>query len=378
MALLYIGCFLGFGALAFQSIFLAVDFFKLGASGITAYYLGWLIPSGFILFPLLTWFKKSHPSLFIPVIGALEIIGLWSATWAITDRSDPIMLGFINALVVTGYFQLFHLALAGVTSDARRTRELAISKIAAQIGGICGASLGGFLFVDLGHGIPFFISAVCYVIATLALAVISPKVRRSDSVSEQAAGEVHAEPLIWAIFNYPRQNIGVVLEAFADFSSIYLLPVLLLRMGFEPTLIGLLHATRLTAALVLAPIAQRTIASGNGREFLASSLFGIAGWLLFIQPEPVFFISLIASILLGCKGFLLALGLETRWYARRSMSQILARELVLTAARIIAIPLLACSAFKAPTLYLAIGLGSAILIYSYGLWLTRSAREGAL
>lgn len=314
----------------------------------------------------------------MPLISGFEVIGLVAATQAISSQAPPTLIGVINAFIVTGYFQLFHLALAGVTTDGGRTKELALAKIAGQIGGMCGASLGGFVSVGLGYGIPFFLSAVCYGVATLALAVICPRVKTAEPEAARVIGEVHAEPLIWTILQYPRQNIGVVLEVFSDFSAIFLLPVLFLRLGVNPAVIGLLHATRLTAALVLAPSAQRSVARGSAREFFGASLCGTGGWLLLLFAKPHVVVFLLAAILLGCKGFLFALGLESRWYARRSMSQILARELVLTAARLLAVPLLAWSAFNAPTLYLLIGLLSALLMYPYGWWLTKSQREGAV
>lgn len=373
--LLCFACFAGFGAVSFQSVFLAVDLFSSGHSGVTGYYLGWFIPSGVILFPALTWCKKNKPTHLVPTIVGLELCGLVAAATLIGSQPSPVLVGFINALVVTGYFQLFHLAVAGVTTDHNRTKELATAKIVSQVGGIVGASVGGFISADIGITIPFLLSALCFVAATLALAVISPRVRSEQCPVEGAHGEVLAEPLIEAITHYPRQNIGVILEVFTSSSSSFFFPVLLMSLGVAPALIGLFHATRLAAALFLAPLSHSGIHSGVGREFMGAAALGIVGWLLLMVTQGSSTPLLVVAFLFGCQGFLFALGLEVRWYARRSMSQILARELMLTAGRLLAIPLIAWAAFRSPSLYILIGFLGAFLIYPYGRWLMKSDKE---
>jgi hypothetical protein len=378
LLVLYLGCFLGFGALAFQSIFFAVDLYTFGPRGVSGFYLGWFLLSGLLLFPLFTWCKKSHPSFFLLLILATGGLGLFGAWQTMGSGLSPYLIGIQNALIVTGFFQLYHLVIAGVTTSEGRTKELAIVKITSQIGGILGASLGGLVGQQYAFGESFLGSALVFGIGTVALAVISPRVKSADYSSVRAPGEVHSEPLLDVILGYPRQNCGVVLDAFLHTSANFLLPIVLLVRGFSPQSVGFLYATRLTATLLLAPLMHRSIANGEGREFVLGSFLGCSGWLILIFASPHIFSFLIATTLLSCALFLTSIGLETRWYARRSMTQILARELILTAARLVAVPLLSFAAFRAPNIYLACGFISAALIYPYGRWLLACNREGGL
>ena len=378
LLVLYVGCFLGFGALAFQSIFFAIDLYTFGPEGVSGFYLGWFLLSGLILFPLFTWCKTKQPSLFLWLIlttGCLGILGAWKT---IDSEVSPSLTGIQNALVVTGFFQLFHLAIAGVTTSDGRTKELAIVKITSQIGGILGASLGGIVGQYYGLGESFLCSALVFAIGTVALAVISPRVKSSNSGSVQPLGEVNAEPLLEAILGYPRQNWGVVLDAFIQTSGNFLLPLILLVRGFSPGSIGFLYAIRLMATLTLASVMHRRIANGEGREFVLAAFLGCAGWLILLFVSPHLLSFLVATTFLSCAIFLTSIGLESRWYARRSITQVLARELILTVTRLVAVPLLSFAAFRTPSLYVVFGLISAALIYPYGRWLLASDREGAL
>lgn len=378
LATLFIASFLGSAAFSFQLIFISVDLYSLGWAGISLFYLSWMVPAGLILFPCFSALKRFRPGWFIPVIMVVEIAGFlamyFSRDLAIGSPGwEPVVFGLTNAFVATGFWQLNHLALAGVTTASNRTKEVSFAKISFQVGGFIGSFLGGIGIAFSEDTIWFWISCVCLIVSTYGLALICPHVTTGSAPGKR--GLVGAEGLLQTFLTYPRQYIGVCLEVGIELSSKFLFAVWLLASGAPSSYVASLYAVRIIASLIVAPFIQPLVVKQEGREFVLAACLGFSGWTMLLTASLESILSLGGAFLLGVASFLFVTGLESRWYARRSLSQILVREFVLTGNRIIWVPLLAWLIYSHPEVFVGLSMFFFILAAPYGLWLVGSIHE---
>jgi ABC-type Fe3+-siderophore transport system permease subunit len=71
-------------------------------------------------------------------------------------------------------------------------------------------------------------------------------------------------------------------------------------------------------------------------------------------------------------------GLESRYFSRRSSTQILVRQVILALVRLPTLPVLCWFATRQTHLYPVAGIVVAMLILPYGIYLLRSEKERAL
>lgn len=210
----------------------------------------------------------------------------------------------------------------------------------------------------------------------MGLARISPRVSRR-SIEERTQGEVGFESLKATLFNYPRQYVGVGLEVILEFTSRNLFAVWLLLNGVSPLFVTSLYGIRIASTIAAAPLINRLVVRQRGEEFLGAAFLGVSGWVLLILfPSGVEVVALVSgSFLLGISSFLFITGLESRWYSRRSITQILMRELVLSVVRLFSIPLLSWLVFFDPFYFAVLALVMCAAQAPYGRWLMTSSRE---
>jgi hypothetical protein len=380
--ILYIASFVGSIAFGFQTVFLSIDLFSLGFSGITKFYLFWLVPAGFLFFPVFSFLKQHFPRHFISSILGSQIAGLLLMyilkTNVADGTNDPLFAGLANAFAATGFWQLHHLALAGCSSAERRVKEVTTAKMCFLLGRVLGAWLGGLGALYSGEFVLFWISCLFLTFSTIGLGSICPKLEKDSNLLTAKTGTVVTEGLLKTLTAYPRQYLGVCLEVIIEITSNHLFAVWLLATGASPGIVASLYAIRIASSILTAPFMELLIKQQKGREFLLASLTGVSGWLLLIYFPLTTFEAIIGVFLLGVGSFLFVTGLESRWYARRSISQILMREIVLTINRIVAIPLLSFFIFTAQPYYIFVSILSFALAAPFGRLLVSNRHESSV
>ncbi|MEJ0063156.1 MAG: hypothetical protein WDO70_08130 [Alphaproteobacteria bacterium] len=142
-ALMYGAQFLGSLGLGFVGVFTAIDVLRFGMDGMMAYFLARFGIAGFLLFPLFTWAYYRWPRRrFFGFVLFSELLALAPLLHP-AILQHPLMIGTCLACAGTGYWQVFHLAMAAHTSDKSRGYEVSLSQICQTFGGIAGYLAAG-------------------------------------------------------------------------------------------------------------------------------------------------------------------------------------------------------------------------------------------
>jgi MFS family permease len=368
--------FAGMLASSFLSLYLAVNFAEQGFRAIVGYLEGWLVTAGFILFPAFSLLiKKTSVRIVVIAAVACQIAGMVLMIALYGDRS-PWIVGFMVALFATGYWQMHHLAMAQHTSSERRGMEISFLAGVSQIGTLIGAASGGLLAAAPTAFHPQYIAFILQFLATCGLGLTMPRARLTEDVDGNAR-TLSRENFWTALGKYPRQNLGVMVEAMHELIFSFLLSVWLISTGFPVILLGALRIIGSLTGFMLMPVCGRLIHRRKGLEFKISALTGTAGWSM-VAIAPIVPVIIVASFLWPLSALFLKTGLESRWYSRRSSTQILVREVILTCVRIPCIVVFAWFATLHTTIYPIVGILISLLVLPYGAYLLRSERESEI
>lgn len=366
LAIIYGSIFLGVFAHNFLMLYIALDTVKLGWMGMTAYLYGWFITSGFILFPFYYFLFTRHKRKWFMcgVIGS-QIVGL--LLFLLTDISKtPWGVGITLALCMTGYFQMCHANLSGHNSKSEVGFEVSLAKAITNIGGLFGASLAGLIITSGDKSILLMISFLGIVLSTIGLSITLPQKHKSGEEGIDNPS-IHVTPLLETFCKDLPMTVGTFMEAFWESFAGFLIPAYLVLAGIGTTMIGLIFGVQGIVVAMAIPIAGKLIHDGKGEEFKLAALLGSSSLLLLLAP-------LNAAVLLGShvlramSKFFYHGGLESRWYGDKSFTQIFVRELNLTLARLVAIPLACWLCFEHQFLFLAVGFTVALLLWPAGKW----------
>lgn len=376
LAVTYLSLLLGMLGQGFLFLYLAVDMAKIGYGAVVSFYESWFLTAGLVFFPLFfTIMKTWGRTALIAIVIALEVMGM-VALLLYGHTSSPLALGFIIALFATGYWQMHHLNIAGHTSSHSRGFEVSLAKIIMQVGGILGSALAAFAMgvASMDH-LPSFAFLFVFA-ATFGLIATLPRIH--DGKDDEDMGSIRMENITDVFKSYPRQNLATFLEAIYEMYIQILLPVWLTFMGISGAVIGVLQTMKGAVTALCAPFTGSVIHKGRGEEFTIAAASGTGGCLAILTGGLAMIPLVIASLLWAVSRLAFQTGLESRWYSRRSMTQILIREIMLTLGRAVSIPAIAWIAFFAPAWYMPLGVVLCLLVWPAGRHLTACARESAL
>jgi hypothetical protein len=266
------------------------------------------------------------------------------------------------------------MALAGGTSDKSRGMEITLARLLFQLGSVLGSLAAPLVGSNL---ILFYsLSFIGIMLASGFLIVIAPRLVL-DLTKIATQGEVKVDRFLSLIRKYPKQLFGVVLEVLVELPSRQLLAVFLVTQGYAVTVVGSLYAFRCISSLVCAPVLPNLISRSRGEEFLFASISGFLGWVLLLVAKPDdYFLATFGTLFLGGQSFLFTTGLESRFYAQRSLSFIQFREIILTTVRLLFVPLLCFLLYFESLFFLAFGLVFTLLIAPFGRWLALDKVQG--
>lgn len=375
----YLSLFLGLLGQSYLFVYLAIDMAKLGYQAVVTYYEAWLLTGGLILFPALFYiFKYGGRRVFVGSVIALELIGA-AVMLMCGQHTTPLVMGLIVATFGTGYWQMHHLNIAGHTSGDARGFEVSLAKVIGQIGGIAGSAIAGF---SMAYGSAMHTAGAAFAlifIATVGLTWTLPRVREQDAKSDtDDRGSIIMENLWQVIKSHPRQNVATFCEAVYEIYMSMIMPVWLTLMGVAGYLVGITKMLQACVTALFAPMSGHAIHAGKGDEFKIAATTGALGSLPMLAFGPALVPLLTASFLWGVSRLMFLTGLESRWYSRRSATQVLSREIVLTLGRVVSVPAIAWVAFHAPLWYMPLGVALSLAVWPAGRYLMASTRESAL
>jgi hypothetical protein len=367
LAIIYGSIFLGVFANSFLMLYIALDTVKLGWLGMTAYLYGWFLVSGFVLFPFYYFlFTRHKRKWFISGVIGSQIFGL--LLFLLTDISQtPWGVGITLALFVTGYFQMCHANLSGHNSKSEVGFEVSLAKAITNIGGLFGASLAGFIILGGDKPVLLGIAFLGIVCSTIGLSITLPRIHPTKEDGNFDPTSIHVTPLLQTFCKDLPMTCGTFMEAFWESFSSLLMPAYLILAGIGTTMIGLIFGVQGIVVAMAIPLAGKLIHDGKGKEFqLAASLGGLSLVLLLLPLNAV--VMLGSHVLRAMSKFFYHGGLESRWYGDKSFTQIFVRELNLTLARLVSIPLACWLCFQHQFLFLAVGFIVALLLWPVGKW----------
>lgn len=376
LSVTYLSLFFGILAGSFLSVYAAIDTVKAGAAGLIAFYYVWFILAGFVFFPLFfLLFRNFSRRVFIGTVLGTQIVG--TVLLFLKDGAmQPWHLGVVMALFGTGYWQMHHINLAAYTSREGRGFEVSLANTLTQAAHILGGVFAGMLSQhEAGASVSLIVAFGAQLAATLGLALSSPRAVRATDTSTPdipEAGHVLLENFRDIAWRFPRQNIGTALSAVMALVFVIMLPAWLKIIGLSGTMIGFIRGGQAIVTSVLSPYAGKLTQEESGREFKISALSGVVGWMLPLAASFSAPMVALSSLCLAASSLFFSTGIEARWYVRRSMTQILVREIILTVARIVFVPVVALLAFGPASGYALFGLAVAVLAWPMGIWLGKA------
>lgn len=378
LLIIYLSLIAGMFAASFLGIYVAIDMVRLGYWGVVTYLEAWLGLLGLVFFPFY-FYTYAHMSRrnFIALVLGVQLIG--SVLMVVVDlRNSPFTIGLLMAMFSTGFWQMYHLNMAAHSSDHSRGYEVSLGKAVARIGSILGAGSAGFLLSG-GAPVQVIIMALFFqFIATVGLAITTPTGQHSAETDPSAdQGNVSIEKFRHMFTAYPRQNIGVALEALVEQFTSIMIPVWLTLAGISALAIGLVRVLAALVTVFIVPLCGRLVHQKKGDEFKQATITFTLGWapFFFAMTAPMLAWATIAWTIAGN---FFSSGLESRRYSKRSATLVFVREIYLTLTRIPAIPITAWLAFYHPMAFAIVGALVTAAVWPYGLWLARSEREGGV
>ena len=376
LATVGVSLFIGMLASSFLSLFLAVNFAQQGFWPIVTYFETWLIPADLLLFPAFFLFmkKRSPRSVIWPASGC-QLLGMVLLT-VFHDQHQAWVVGPLVALFATGYWQMNQLAMASHTTQAARGFEVSFLAGVSEIGVLIGASSGALVSALHPSFSPQYIAFGLQALATLMLGLTLPKTSVRDGGAANQ-GELIIEPFWRCFWRFPRQNLGIAVGALHELAVVMLVSTWLVNSGYPIIMLGGLRLSSSVATFLLAPLCGRLIHKQQGGEFKLAALLGVLAWLLVLAiPQMAGVIG--ASLLWPLSAFFMRTGLESRYFSRRSSTQILVRQVILALVRLPSLLVMCWFATRQPHLYPVLGILVALLILPYGIYLLRSEKERAL
>jgi hypothetical protein len=376
LAIVGLSLFIGMLASSFLSLYIAVDFARQGFWPITTYFETWLIPADLLLFPaFFIVMRKRSPRSVIWAASGCQVLGMVMLT-VLHGRHEAWIIGPLVALFATGYWQINQLAMAAHTTRAARGFEVSFLAGVAEVGALIGASTAALLSAMHLPFAPQYIAFVLQAAATLMLGLTLPKASSLAGDDVQQGG-LAIEPF-WACFRrFPRQNLGIAVGAVHELAVVMLLATWLVSSGYQVITLGGLRVGSSIATFLLAPLCGRLIHRQQGGEFKLASGLGVLAWLLVLTVPHLAGVA-IAALIWPLSAFFMRTGLESRYFSRRSSTQILVRQVILALVRLPTLPVLCWFATRQTHLYPVAGIVVAVLILPYGIYLLRSEKERAL
>ena len=371
-----VSLFIGMLASSFLSLYIAVDFARQGFWPIVTYFETWLIPADLLLFPAFFLFMKNRsPRSVIWAASGCQLLGM-TLLIMMHDRHEAWIVGPLVALFATGYWQMNQLAMACHTTKAARGFEVSFLAGISEVGLLIGASSGALLSAMHLSFQPHYIAFVLQAVATLMLGLTLPKTSAQANGTVKQ-GELVVEPFLSCFRRSPRQNLGIAVGAVHELAAVMLLSTWLISSGFPVITLGGLRVSSSIATLLIAPLCGRLIHAQKGGEFKLASFLGICAWGLVLAIPNLAGVA-VASLIWPLSAFFMRTGLESRYFSRKSSTQILVRQVLLALVRLPCIPVLCWFATRQPQLYPVAGIIVALLILPYGAYLLRSEKESAL
>jgi hypothetical protein len=364
-AFMFGGQFLGSLGVSFLQVFVALDMLRFGISGMMAYFMIRFALAGFVLFPFFTWLYFNRPRhWFMAAILGTECIALLPL-FAPDILQHPMPVGVCLALASTGYWQAFHLAMTAQTSDRGRGYEVSLSQIFQTVGGIAGSLAGGAASAwHFGPGTAL-VGFVVQIAATIMFFRSIPRPKSSDA--QVAHGQVQATRLRDEIFGNPQRSFLTLLDGVYAVMADVLLPAWLKLIGIAALGVGVVNALRTAMQIVAAPLTGKFFAADKQAELRLGSTLGLIGWLPWCFAPQSWL--LLASIpLWSCGNILYRTGIEGRWYSNRSATAILAKEILLTIARLLSAMLIIPAMFGYPAGFAWLAVVTAVMMISGSYW----------
>jgi uncharacterized membrane protein len=364
--------FVGILAASFLGLWLAISFAREGFWALVWYFESWMVPAGFVLFPFFFFIMKKTSMRSVALAAlACQIVGVGLMIIS-RGQMRPCTAGVMAALFSTGYWQMHHLALSQITSHEGRAVELSFLAGLTGVASLTGAAIAGVMS-GFSAEYALYIAFILQAAATLGLALTLPKA----GVRTSTAADIETERFWVGLRAYPRQNLGMAVDALHELVTALFLSTWLVTAGFPVIFFGVFRAIGSIAAVFVMPFCAAIVHRGRGQEFRWAGLAGIGGWLV-VLIIPSAFVILAANFLWSMAVVFLNTGLESRWYSRRSPDQILTRELVLTCVRVPGIIVFAWIATRHPSFYPLAGIATSLIVLPYGVYLLGSQRESSI
>lgn len=332
-AFLLIAMLPGLFAAGLQTLALAYHVAGLGSLNATLFHLGRMALMGFIVIPFcLRCLSFDRAKL---IFALLQIVG----TLLFLGNPDSILLTGLGYVLTSGpYWALYSQRNSKALSRDNHGNEIALLKylqvLAVSLGTFCG---GLFLKLDL-YQPALFASGALILIPTLLCVQKLPREPLFERAFFQLGWRKPAVRLSFAV---------AVLYSLLDYG----LPTWMRLIGLSPLSTGTTLALQPILGLLLTPLAGHLIQKGGLGAGRAGGLAYVSGWAVLLFA-PFHYWLLLPALALTTVGSNLIGSLElNRWFKRRSVSAIVAREWILAAGRCVALPLIIPFVFLAPPLF---------------------------
>lgn len=359
LAYLYVASMLFAFSSSFLDLFIVIDLMDMPMQDMMTYLI--LKNAGVsalvsVLFWMVAKFggKLLYPLFISLITGGVLFCVLWPAPLS------PLQLGAAFVIVNSPFWALYHVFFAISISDENVGNEVSLAGTGMTVGIALGFLAGGFVQSLEAEFIGTLIGFIGMAGGTLMMILHAYKMRLKKLLRESGALD---ETLGQAFIRCRYRSLGTFMEGIMQMGGGSLWVIFLKLAGISAAAVGIWNAVMVLVKIFFTPIAGSLINHGKRREMLLGSVLNTFGWVPFVLTTTM---ALPAMYIWSVGNQLYSSGLGSAWYQSRTVSSMMAREILLGVSRLICIPPLVLLLYHDTDyfIYVMVGLSALMIIYS--------------
>ncbi|MAS86996.1 MAG: hypothetical protein CMH30_03330 [Micavibrio sp.] len=353
-SMLYICAFMGSFGFYGLLIYLAFDYTDSDLTPVISFFIAKFGFSNIFVAPfILMLIRRYMNTAVFAMLTVMQWIGLVLLFLFSTTSGDPILtfsVGVIVSFITEPFYAIYHMMMIRLTTDENRGHEVSMSELSLKVGVVAGSMAAGFMLTFL-PGIVFLIFAgICLILPAVILAAMFIQSQDMDAkLSYMAQAGIDMKPSAMMLVADPKASLVAPYALMIKSGSLSVLtmlqggmnalvsfyaPIWLKILGFSALMTGFLMGMQVVARFFVGPISGLLYEKGKGHELMLAGLIFVIGWLVWLfLPYPVAFTT--SVILWAVYTHMINVGIDSRWYAGKTLEGMACREICFGVGRLI-------------------------------------------